>query len=151
MDQRNLISSMILFLSASFVLLTSLGLGIGSFSNPQTGFLPFWTSLLMMVLSLALFGTAYADKSITVRWSDLWRKTGWIKTLAAAVLLALYLAALPLLGFVVATAALMTILFKLGSMKLWTAVPGAIISVLFTYGLFHFLLQTPLPRGIWGF
>ena len=65
MDQRNMISSMVLFLLAAIVLITSFSLGIGSLNNPQAGFLPFWTGLLIIIFSLT--GKIYTGL------------TGWIK------------------------------------------------------------------------
>lgn len=151
MDQRNLISSMIIFLLGTFVLIISTGLGIGSLSNPQPGFMPFWVSMLLIVFSLILFGGAYIDHSVAVRCKDLWHKIHWQKNLVAMAALLLYAVLLPLAGYLITTSVLMLILFKLGAMKTWTALLGATLSVGFTYGLFYFLLKTPLPRSIWGF
>jgi divalent metal cation (Fe/Co/Zn/Cd) transporter len=151
MDQRNMISSMILFLLAAFVLITSLGLGIGSVSNPQSGFMPFWISLLMLAFSLILFVTAYRNSSSRVRWADLWHKLHWQKSALAAAFLAAYIFFLPWAGYLIATSVLMIVLFRLTSMKTWTAALGAMLAVFFSYGLFSFILKTPLPRGIWGF
>jgi hypothetical protein len=151
MDQRNMLSSMIFFLIAAFVLILSVGLGIGSLSSPQTGFMPFGISLLMIVFSLVLFGTAYVDRSIAVRWKDLWKNVRWRKNLPAAAGLFLYVLILPLAGFLIATCALMMMLFRLNAMKIWTAGVCAVLSVCAAYGLFHFILKTPLPRSIWGF
>jgi putative tricarboxylic transport membrane protein len=146
-----MISSMILFLLAAFVLITSLGLGIGSMSNPQSGFMPFWISLLILAFSLILFRMAYTDRSIRVRWADLWHKLHWQKSVLAAAFLAVYIFFLPWAGYLMATSVLMIVLFRLTSMKIWTAVLGAVLAVCFSYGLFSFILKTPLPRGIWGF
>jgi len=146
-----MISSLILFLLAAFVLMTSLGLGIGSVSNPQSGFMPFWISLLMLAFSLILFGMAYQNRSIKVRWADLWHKLHWQKSILAAAFLVVYIFLLPWAGYLMATSVLMIALFRLTSMKAWRAVVGAVLSVGFSYGLFSLILKTPLPRGIWSF
>jgi putative tricarboxylic transport membrane protein len=146
-----MISSLILFLLAAFVLVTSLGLGIGSVSNPQSGFMPFWISLLMLAFSLILFGMAYQNRSIKVPWADLWRKLHWQKSILAAAFLVVYIFLLPWAGYLIATGVLMIVLFRLTSMKAWTAVVGAVLAVGFSYGLFSLILKTPLPRGIWSF
>ncbi len=151
MDQRNLISSIFFFLLGTCVLMTSLGLGIGSLNNPQPGFMPFWISVLIIIFSLILFGIAYIHRSVRVRWKDLWHQIHWKINLVAVTAVLLYILFLPLAGYLIATGVLMLILFKLGAMKTWTALLGAILSVGFTYGLFYFLLKTPLPRSIWGF
>lgn len=146
-----MISSLVLFLLAAFVLATSLELGIGSVSNPQSGFMPFWISLLMLAVSLILFGMAYRDRSIKVRWTDLWHKLSWQKSVLTAAFLAVYIFLLPWAGYPIATGVLMIALFRLTSLKAWRAVAGAVLSVAVTYGFFHFILKIPLPRGIGGF
>ncbi len=151
MDQRNTISSIVFFLLAAFVLITSLGLGIGSLHNPQTGFMPFWASLLIFVFSLTLFVLTYLNRSIAVRWADLWRHVRWQKNVLAAAALSLYVLVLPSAGYLIATTILMFALFQLGSMKIRTAALASFLSVVLSYGLFSFLLKTPLPRGILGF
>lgn len=151
MDQRNMISSMVFFLLAAFALITSLSLGIGSLHNPQTGFMPFWTSLLILLFSLILFGLTYSNRSVAVRWADLWRPVRWQRSVLAALAMSIYVLVLPSAGYLIATTILMFALFKLGSMKNWTAVIASFLSVLLTFGLFSFLLKTPLPRGILGF
>lgn len=151
MDQRNLISSLILFLLAVFVLIRSLGLGIGSLNNPQGGFMPFCSSLLIIFFCLILFVMTFRKKTITTRWTDLWRHVQWQKSVLVVAALAVYIALLPWGGYLIATVVLMTVLFGLSSLKIWPALLGGILSVGITYGLFHFLLKTPLPRGIWGF
>lgn len=151
MDQRNVISSMIFFLLASILLITSLGLGIGSPANPQTGFMPFLISVLLLVFSLMLFFSAYQDRSVSVRLAALWRHIHWQKNLIAVAFLCAYLLALPLAGYLIATGLLMTALLLLNSIKLRTSALTAALAVLVSYGLFHFIVKTPLPRGIWGF
>lgn len=151
MDQRNMTSSLILFLLAAFVLAASLGMGIGSASNPQSGFMPFWISLLLLAFSLILLGMAYRDKSIKVRLADLWHKLHWQKSVLAVAFLAAYIILLPWAGYLTATGVLMFVLFRLTSLKVWAAVAGAALTVGFSYGLFFLILKTPLPRGIWGF
>jgi hypothetical protein len=150
MDQRNMISSMVFFLLAAIVLITSVGLGIGSLHNPQAGFMPFWTGLLILIFSLILFGITYVNKAISVRWADLWRNVHWQKNIMAVIALAIYGLALPSLGYLIATSILMMILFCLGGMKVWTSAFSSLLSVFLSYGLFQFILKTPLPRGILG-
>jgi putative tricarboxylic transport membrane protein len=151
MDQRNLISSLIFFLLACILLIASLGLGTGSWSNPQAGFMPCLMSVLILVSSLALFFGACQNRSVLVRFSSLWHHIRWQKSLAAVFFLCVYIVVLPLAGYLIATAVLMMALLSLNSLKLWTSALAAVLSVAASYGLFYFILKTPLPRGIWGF
>lgn len=151
MDQRNLISSVILFLLAAFVLIMSLSLGIGSLNNPQAGFMPFWAGLLIILFSIILFVMTCRNRTMAVGWTDLWHKFSWRKIVMTAIFLAGYVIVLPWAGYLTATGVLMTILFRMSSMKIWTAAFSAALSVGLSYGLFQFIMKTPLPRSIWGF
>jgi hypothetical protein len=150
MDQRNMISSMVFFLLAAVVLITSVGLGIGPSNNPQSGFMPFWTGLLTIIFSLILFGITYMSRTIAVRWADLWRNVRWQKNIMAVIALAIYGLVLPSIGYLTATSFLMMFLFFIGGMKVWTSAFSSLLSVFLSYGLFQFILKTPLPRGILG-
>jgi hypothetical protein len=65
--------------------------------------------------------------------------------------LTLYCLTLAKLGYLLATFGLMIVLFRLGKMRPWAMVIGAMIASLSSYGLFAFLLGTPLPRGFFRF
>lgn len=151
MDQRNMISSMVFFLLAAIVLMTSMGLGIGLLNNPQAGFMPFWASLFTILFSLILFGTTYRNRAVTVRIADLWHKLHWQKNAMAIAVLTIYTLTLPSVGYLVSTSILMMILFYLGGLKVWVSALSSVLSVFFSYGLFQLLLKTPLPKGILGF
>ena len=151
MDQRNLISSIVFFCLATFVLITSIGLGIGRLNNPQPGFLLFWISLLSILFSLILSGIAYRNQTISVRIAHLWHNVRWEKNACAVAALAVYVLLLPSLGYLIATSLLMIILFRLGAMKIRAAVLSSLLSTGFSYWLFSIILKTPLPHGLWGF
>jgi hypothetical protein len=150
MDQRNLVSSLVFLLLSVLVLTASAGLGIGSLSDPQTGFMPALAGALLLVFSLILFYRAARDRSTSVRLSSLWQIRCW-KSLSAMGLLLVYLLLLPWVGYLIATAMLMGALFFLNSMTLRTSALAAILATSASYGLFDLILKTPLPRGPWGF
>ncbi|MFO7570206.1 MAG: tripartite tricarboxylate transporter TctB family protein [Smithellaceae bacterium] len=150
MDIRNLISSMLIFFFAACVVIVSLGLGIGSVRNPQAGFMPFWISVGLVFFSLLLFAFAYRDKAVSVRWADLWHRLNWQKNMVVVAALVVYVLVLEKLGYLIATFALMLILFFLCRVRFWAVLAGSLACVLLSYGLFHLLLKTPLPRGILG-
>ncbi len=151
MDNRNLISSMVFLGLSAFVLITSVVLGIGYLTNPQAGFMPFWTSLMIIVFSLILLGQTFANRSVAVRWADIWSHVHWQKSVMAAAALSVYVMILPVIGYLTATGILMMILFKLSSMKIAAAALASVLAVILSYGLFSFLLNMPLPRGLLGF
>ncbi|MHB8137947.1 MAG: tripartite tricarboxylate transporter TctB family protein [Smithellaceae bacterium] len=151
MDNRNLISSMVFLGLSVFVVVTSVGLGIGSLNNPQAGFMTFWISLLTIVFSLILLGQTFANRSAQVRRADIWSHVHWQKSVMAAAALSVYVLILPIIGYLAATSILMLALFKLSSMKILPTVFASLLAVIVSYGMFSFILKTPLPRGIWGF
>jgi len=151
MDNRNLISGMVFLGLSAFVAVTSIGLGIGHMTNPRAGFMPFWTSLLIIVFSLILLGLTVANRSVQARRVDMWSQVQWQKSLLAAGALCVYVFILPLIGYLPATGILMLALFKLSCMKFWSAALASLLTVILSYGLFSFILNTPLPRGTLGF
>jgi hypothetical protein len=151
MDNRNLISGIVFLGLSTFVAVSSIGLGIGHLTNPRAGFMPFWTSLLVIVFSLILLGLTFANRSAQAVRVDIGDHVQWQKSLLAAGALCVYVFILPLIGYLPATGILMLALFKLSSMKLWSAVLASLLAVIVSYGLFSFILNTPLPRGILGF
>ncbi len=151
MDVRNLISGALFFALAAFIMVLSLGLGLGALSNPQAGFLPFISALMLAAASALLTGLACLQPSGASPWAAIWQGHSWQKILAVAAGLLMYVAVLALAGFVVATIPLMILLFGLSGMKCRMTLGASMVSVALAYGLFSFLLKTPLPRGIWGF
>lgn len=151
MDKRNLISGVVFLGLSAFVAVSSVGLGIGHLTDPEAGFMPFWTSLLIIVFCLILFGQTFADRSNQARRADIWSHVHWQKSIMAAAALSVYVLILPVIGYLPATGILMLALFKLSSMKILPAALASLFAVILSYGLFSFILNTPLPRGILGF
>jgi Tripartite tricarboxylate transporter TctB family len=151
MDQRNIISSIFFLLLAVFVTIRSLGLGIGQLLNPRPGFLPFWSSLFLIIFCLILFWINYFNKDEKTHLANLWRNLNWRKNIIVVSALIIYCLALSKIGYLVATFALMAVLFSLSGMKTWAVIISSLLSVILSYGLFHYLLKTPLPRAIWAF
>jgi putative tricarboxylic transport membrane protein len=152
-DKKELIGSAIWLLIAVSVMITSVRLDIGEFSNPGPGFFPFWSALLLGVLALLMMGTIYYKKEAEVRVgeTDLWKDYNWGKITVIIAALFAYCLVLPKLGYLMSTMALMVVLFYAGKMKPWAVIAGSMLAVLLSYCLFLYGLKTPLPRGIWGF
>ncbi|MDD5168903.1 MAG: tripartite tricarboxylate transporter TctB family protein [Syntrophales bacterium] len=128
----------------------SLRLGIGSFSEPGSAFLPFYAGLLLGILALvSLIGTL--RKSGEVGESP-WAKINFLKLGIVVVALFLYVAVLSTLGFVIATFLLLLLLFRIMEPYKWTKVLFAsLITIAVTYGFFEILLKSRLPRGFLDF
>ncbi|MBP1710229.1 MAG: hypothetical protein H6Q49_431 [Deltaproteobacteria bacterium] len=151
MDNRNLISGMVFLGLSVFVAVSSISLGIGHLTNPRAGFMPFWTSLLIIVFSLILLVLTVANRSVQARRVDMWSHVHWQKSMMAAAALSVYVLILPVIGYLAATSLLMLLLFWLSSMKILPAVLASLFAAVLSYGLFSFILNTPLPRGTLGF
>ncbi len=151
MDKREIISSAVWLCIVAFVAISSLRLGIGEFHNPGPGFFPFWASIFIALLTLIMLGTHFFKKEDVIHLADLWKGDHWGTLVIVIASLIVYCLLLAKLGYILATTGLMLILFYLGKMKPWAIIVGSLLAVLLSYGLFHYGLQTPLPKGILDF
>jgi hypothetical protein len=151
MDKREIISSAVWFGIVAIVATSSLRLGIGEFYNPGPGFFPFWSSIFIALLTLIMLGTHFFKKADVFHLADLWKGEHWGILVIVIASLIVYCLVLAKFGFILATTGLMMILFYLGKMKPWAIILGSLLAVLLSYGLFHYGLQTPLPKGILNF
>lgn len=151
MDKQSTLEAVVWLLIATFVIISSLSMGIGEFSNPSPGFFPFWASVFLAFFTFLLFGIHLRKKEKTARLTDLWKGLDWIKNVIVVAALISYCLVLPKLGYILATLGLMVILFYLGKMKPRAVILCSLLAVLLSYGLFYYVLKTPLPKGIWAF
>jgi putative tricarboxylic transport membrane protein len=151
MDKRDMVSGSVLLFISIFVLVASLRLDLGPYQSPGPGFIPFWSSVLLGLFTCLLLGGRLMKKAVPVGLGSLWQDRNRGMTIIVAAVLVVYCLALPKLGYLLATFGLMLVLFRLGKMKFWVVIPCSLLTVLFTYGLFDWLLKMPLPRGIFGF
>jgi len=150
-DKREITSSVFFILFATFVLVSSLGLGIGQLRNPQPGLLPFAASLFLIISCVILLVINYRNRNIETTIADSWQKLNWHKNIIVISALIVYCLALSIIGYIPATFALMAVLFTVTGMKTWMVIINSFLVVLLSYGLFQYLLKTPLPRPIWAF
>ena len=145
MNRSELISSFVLLAVAAFVLVHSLGLGIGTLSSPGPGFLLFLSSSVLGVLSISLVLMSYGKRKQNTVLSDLWRGLKWRSVLLAVMALFLFAVLLPKIGFLLASFVFMLILFGLGRMKPWVIVTNALIVAALSYLIFGVALRVPFP------
>lgn len=151
MDKREIISGGLWLCIATAVLAASVRLGLGTYDNPGPGFLAFGAVVLLAVLSGALLVVSLSAKERNVPLVNLWTGRKWSIPLLVTMALIIYSLVLSKLGYLIATGALMVVLFYLGKLKLRLAIPGALLTALATFFLFQYLLKMPLPRGLFGF
>jgi putative tricarboxylic transport membrane protein len=151
MDRPNILSSIFWLLIAAFAIISSISLGIGEFHNPRAGFFPFWAGILLAFFAVILLVRNSFKKEKIILLATLWKDLNWGKIVIAVAALITYCLVLAKLGYIIATFGLMIILFYLGKMKSWGVILGSLLAVLLSYGLFHYGLITPLPKGILPF
>lgn len=150
MDRRHLISGLFWLAISIFVGIMATELGVGTVSSPGSGFLFFWSSLILGALSVILIIKSIFGKREAKLLIDLWKGLKWGKAVLAIITIFLYALILTELGFILATFLLMILLFGIGKLKYWVTVMSAFITVMLSYIIFHFLLQIQFPRGIFG-
>jgi hypothetical protein len=148
-----LISNLVWIGFAAIVCWGGLKLGFGSFHQPQAGFMPFLSGLVLGLLALVdlISGVINhwkgekADKEI---WADI----HWGKLLLTLVMLFIYTVFFNTLGFIIATILLLFFLYRVMEPRPWWVV---IIASFITTGLFYvgfkIGLDSQLPGGFLGF
>ncbi|MBP1730616.1 MAG: hypothetical protein H6Q55_1045 [Deltaproteobacteria bacterium] len=149
MNRHDFVSGLFWLAIAIFVFAKALELGVGAFSNPAAGFVLFWSSIFLGVLSIIVIAKSVV-KGQGKHLVELWTGIQWGNVLIAVIILILYSLVLPRLGFVFTVFGFLLALFMLGGIRLWVAATSAIITVAASYLLFHTALQVQLPRGPFG-
>ena len=133
----------------------SWALGLGSVSEPDSGFMPFIMGLGMVVLAIALFIESSWGwgkmKSITKNISP-WEDTYWKRVVYITMIMLVYAVLLTRLGYILDTFLLMVFLLKSSGTIRWptAVIVGALVSG-FSYLLFGIWLNVAFPPGILSF
>ena len=121
-------------------------LGVGNAMHPGSGFIFFWSGLLMTLLSVTLFvqsarGLAGESREVAL--------TSWAKIFFVLASLMLYAAFFESLGFVLSTFLLMTFLLRITEGNKWARIIGVAGAVaLGSFAIFEIWLKIRLPKGI---
>jgi len=149
-NRHDLVSGLFWLGISIFVSFRGIQLGIGSFSIPGSGFILFWSSLILGILSIVLVIRGVLGKGGQRMLADSWRGLKWSHALVTLIALSLYASFLIQIGFLIMTFGFMILLYALGETKPWVAVTGAFVTIMLAYIIFHFALQIQFPRGILG-
>jgi hypothetical protein len=147
MDKRDMISGAVWLGLAAFVFGSSLHLGIGALHKPGPGFIPFCGSIGLALLACALILSGALKKG-QPPLSHLWKDGSGGKAAMVAAALVAYGFLLPKLGYILTTLGLMVLLLGLGKLKAWAVLLLSLLAVFASYGLFHYGLKAPLPKGL---
>jgi putative tricarboxylic transport membrane protein len=152
MNLRDILSSLFWLGISIFVCLICIPVGIGTLHAPGPGFLPFWGGVVLGMFSIVLLIASLLKGTAEEKISGLWRGVEWYKVLLVLASLFVYALLLPKLGYLIATSALLILLF--GIMKrqrLWIQVVSALVTASLSYLIFYVWLDVQLPKGIFGF
>ncbi|HZB38543.1 MAG TPA: tripartite tricarboxylate transporter TctB family protein [Beijerinckiaceae bacterium] len=140
----------LLWLAVSvFVVWAGWDLGIGTAAAPGSGFLPFWTGLLMCGFSLAVLWSTLTTAGPSI--ASLWSGARWGNVIFMIVSLVVYVALFETLGFLLATIPLLIVLLRGVDPVPWrTAVPLAMLSTFAVWWVLKRLLLIQLPAGVFG-
>lgn len=128
-------------------------LGLGSMSEPGTGFIPFVVGLVIIVLSaILLLESSIEVKKNPGRKVSRWSDTHWRRVIYIVILLLAYALLLPKLGYLIATFLVLVFLLKSGEPIKWpAAIIVAILTSTISYLVFGIWLSVSFPKGILSF
>jgi hypothetical protein len=125
--------------------------GLGSFSSPGPGFLPFLTGLTIAGLAIVVFLQQFSKRS-GEKITDLWRQGSWPTVLMVMGALVLYTILFQFLGFLLDTFWLIAFLLRVMEPMGWKkCLAGAIGAAGGSYIIFQLWLKAQLPVGFLGF
>ena len=134
------------------VSIESIGMGIGTAEKPGSGFLPFWSAVVLGILSIITIVKGMLMKKGGEKLIDRWKGRKLGKVTMVIVSFFVYLPFLPILGYIIATFGLLVILFgMMEKTKIWVRVTSALFTTLISYFVFASWLGILLPKGIFYF
>ena len=153
MKKTFLINDLVWMAVAALVCWGGLQLGFGSFSQPQAGFMPFLTGLVLGLLALGDLVSGFIHQWKAEKGDpEIWANIRWGKLLLTAGVLFLYTAFFTTVGFLIATIFLLLYLYRVMEPKPWKFVIFASLLTTFLFYVgFKIGLESQLPRGPLGF
>lgn len=139
----DLIASLILIFVGIWVTVKSVGMDVGTISEPKPGFFPFSGGVILTVLSMVLLFQAWRGRSVGTKAFGNLRRPAIIVTA-----LLVYILFFEILGFVAVTVMLSVSVLYVLKTKWWVVIGFSLILAIGTYILFDRVLVVPLPSGI---
>jgi hypothetical protein len=147
-DQRSSLFWLVIGLA---IALYSTKYGLGKFSSPGPGFMPFLSGLVLAGLALVVFLQQLSNKS-KEKLKDLWAQKNWPTIMMVMGSLVLYTIFFRFLGFLLDTFLLTAFLLRVMEPLSWKKVlAGAIGAAVGSYAIFQLWLEAQLPKGFLGF
>lgn len=147
MKTSDMASSVFLMALGGFIAWQAEKLSIGGIHEPGPGFFPFYLSLILIILGIAIFVQGLREEPKQKEEAP--RKMRLAVTLLA---IFIYPFLLESLGYILTTFLLMLIIIKMMIEKAWWFAPSlSLLISLASYVIFKMWLQVLLPAGLLGF
>ena len=150
MKAHDQVSSLFWLLVSIYASIESIQMGVGTLQKPGMGFITFGTSVLLGILSLALFVRTTLRRK-HAKTEPLFAGKLWKRVLLVLVALLIYAKLMPMAGYLVSTFFLMSFLFWIvkGQKWYWVLI-SSFLTTLITYYVFSIWLKGQLPEGFIG-
>jgi putative tricarboxylic transport membrane protein len=130
-----------------FVVWSGLKLKLGTINDPGSGYVLFYTGILMCLFAVSIIVSAVTEGGPTFR--SRWVNTRWTKPLMIIACLAAFALALDTLGFLLSAIPLMVLLMRLIDPVRWSlTIPVALLVPLGMWWILKHGLLIQLPSGI---
>jgi putative tricarboxylic transport membrane protein len=142
-------STLFWIIVAIAICIESIRLGLGSFSNPGPGLVPFGSGLILGTLGLIVLGFTFKrdHQEKIVLWDP---DTQWGKMISVLLSLIAYGVLLEPMGFLLITLLWMVFMCRgIGNIGWKTTVLISVITTALCYFLFEYYLGIRFPRGFW--
>lgn len=130
-----------------FVIRSGLKLKLGTINDPGSGYVLFYTGILMCVFAATIIVAAITEGGPT--FASRWQDTRWTKPLLVILCLTAFSFALEPLGFLLSAIPLMVLLLRVIDPVRWSlTIPLAVLTPLGVWWVLKRLLLIQLPSGI---
>ncbi len=152
MGRADRISGIFWLCFAILVGIASYRLGLGSLHKPGPGFLFFWTSVFLGIMSLAILVRAWPKKRTEGPEETIFGKQNTLKIVLVMTSVFLFAIFMETVGFILVTLLLFIFLLGIIEKKSWwlTLFVSALVTVI-SYLIFEIWLKSQLPKGLLGF
>ena len=130
-----------------FVIRSGLKLKLGTINDPGSGYVLFYTGILMCLFALSIMVSAVTESGPS--FGSRWEGARWTKPLLVIACLIAFSFALDRIGFLLTAIPLMLLLLRVVDPVRWSlAIPIAVLAPLGVWWVLKRLLLIQLPSGI---
>jgi putative tricarboxylic transport membrane protein len=132
-----------------FVMRSGIKLKLGTINDPGSGYVLFYTGILMCVFALTIVFAALTEGGAS--FGSRWEGARWTRPVIVIACLIAFSLALEPLGFLLSSIPLMLLLLRTVDPVRWTlAVPIAVLVPLGAWWVLKHVLLIQLPSGVFG-